>query len=61
MQDYTRAVHKETGLFKIYYFTCNLIKLVSFKVLPSTLESTFYVDAAARLACTNITNALYSS
>jgi len=38
---YTRAVHKETELcfFKIYCFTYNLIKLVSFKVLPSTLET----------------------
>jgi hypothetical protein len=36
----TRAVHKETELFlKIYCFTYNLIKLVSFLVLPSTLDT----------------------
>ena len=35
----TRAVHKETELFKIYCFTYNLIKLVSFTVLLSTLDT----------------------
>jgi len=37
----TRAVHKETELFffLICCFTYNLIKLVSFKVLPSTLDT----------------------
>jgi len=37
----TRAVHKETELnfFSIYCFTYNLIKLVSFKALPSTLDT----------------------
>ena len=35
----TRAVRKETELFLIYCFTYNLIKLVSFKVLPSTLDT----------------------
>ena len=35
-----RAVHKETELFfLIYCFTYNLIKLVTFKVLPSTLDT----------------------
>ena len=38
---YTRAVHKETELFLflIYCFTYNLIKFVSFKVLPSALDT----------------------
>ena len=37
---YTGAVHKETELFfLIYCFTYNLIKLVSYKVLPSTLDT----------------------
>jgi hypothetical protein len=35
---YTRAPHKETKLL-IYCSTYNLIKLVSFKVLPSTLDT----------------------
>ena len=37
----TRAVHKETELifFLICCFTHNLLKLVSFKVLPSTLDT----------------------
>jgi hypothetical protein len=36
----TRAVHKETELFfSIYCFTYNLNKRVSFKVLPSTLDT----------------------
>ena len=34
-----RAVHKETEFFKIYCFTYNLIELVSFEVLPSTLNT----------------------
>ena len=38
--DYTRAVHKETKLFfLVYCFTYNLIKPVSFKILPSTLDT----------------------
>ena len=41
-----RAVHKETDIFfQIYCFTYNLIKLVTFKVLPSALDtplSTFF-------------------
>jgi hypothetical protein len=36
---HTRAVHKETELFLTYSFTYNLIKLVSFKVLPSILDT----------------------
>jgi len=38
---YMRAVHKETELFLflIYCFTYNLIKLVSFRVLSSTLDT----------------------
>jgi len=38
---YRRVVHKETEFyfFLIYYFTYNLMKLVSFKVLPSTLDT----------------------
>ena len=36
---FTRAVHKETELLLIYCFTYNLIKLVSFRVLPSTLDT----------------------
>jgi len=37
----TREVHKETELyfFLIYCFTYSLIKLVSFKILPSTLDT----------------------
>ena len=36
----TRAVHKETEHFLlIYWSTYNLIKLVSFNVLPSTLDT----------------------
>ena len=31
-------LHKETELFLIYSFTYNLIKLVSLKVLPSSLN-----------------------
>jgi len=40
---YTWAVHKVTELFLflIYCFTYNLIKFVSFKVLPSVLDVTF--------------------
>ena len=38
MTAYTRAVHKETELFLFYCFTYNLIKLVSFRVSPSTLD-----------------------
>jgi len=36
-----KAVQKETKLyfFLIYCFTYNLIKLVSFKALPSTLDT----------------------
>jgi len=44
----TRVVHKETELFfYIFCFTYNLIKLVSFKVLPSTLDTplaTFFLQ-----------------
>ena len=37
---YTRAVHKESELFfLIFCFTYNLIKLISLKVLPSTLDT----------------------
>ena len=38
---HTRAVHKEKELFLflIYCFTYNLIELVSFRVLPSTLDT----------------------
>jgi len=38
---FTWAIHKETELFSflIYCFTYNLIKLVSFKVLPSALDT----------------------
>ena len=37
---YTWAVHKETEpFFLICCFTYDLIKLVSFKVLPSTLDT----------------------
>jgi hypothetical protein len=32
----TKAVRKETELFLMYRFTYNLIRLVSYKVLPST-------------------------
>ena len=40
MELYTRAVHKETDFFfLIYRFTCNLTKLVTLKVLPSTLDT----------------------
>ena len=35
----TSAVHKEIDFFLIYCFTYNLNKLVSFKVLPSTLDT----------------------
>jgi len=49
----TRAVHKETELyfFLIYCFTYILIKLVSFKVLPSTLYTplaTFFSSSGTR-------------
>ena len=37
---FIRAVHKETEFFKkMFCFTYNLIKLVTFKVLPSTLDT----------------------
>ena len=36
---YTRAVQKDTDLFLIYYCTYNLIRLVSFKLLPSTVDT----------------------
>ena len=40
LRRFMRAVHKETKLFlKIYFFTYNLFKSVTFKVLPSTLNT----------------------
>jgi hypothetical protein len=35
----TTAVQKEIELFLIYCYTYNLIRLVSFKVLPSTVDT----------------------
>jgi hypothetical protein len=35
----TSAVQKDTDLFLIYCCTYNLIRLVSFKVLPSTVDT----------------------
>ena len=50
---FTRAVHKETELLLIYCFTYNLIKLVSFRVLPSTLDTRFlqFWNASWNLFC----------
>ena len=48
------AVHKEPELFLIYCFTYNLIKLVSFKVLASTLDTprpTFFPVLERLLEC----------
>ena len=50
-----RAVHKETKqFFLIYCFTYNLFKLVTFKVLPSTLDTqlpTFFPFLERALEC----------
>jgi len=36
---FTKAVHKETDFLNLFFFTYNLMKLVTFKVLPSTPDT----------------------
>ena len=44
----TRAVHKVTEFFLSYCLTYNLIKLVSFKVLPFTLDPNVLTSSGTR-------------